>query len=508
MTDVCEKKKKLLGDLCTPDSSKTIYDVLYGPLQITRFASEIIDSSQFQRLQRMKQLGMADCIFPNAVHTRYAHSIGTYYQCKKLTERLADVTPISEMSGYLRGIPELAEYIEKNYKERDCEFDKYLQELINIAALCHDLGHGPFSHLFDDIFIEHTTLKTHKNAKHERRSQLLIEIIIKNSEFLKSRILNDHVKLIQDIIDPGPQHTAFIYQIVSNNANSLDVDKFDYITRDMGTLGIRSSFDYRVLIHQAVIINNVIAYPTESALDIQQLFQMRHLMYRKVYNNKQVIGAHLMMADVMKKINELIHISDSIIDMDRFCTYTDSSIIEISKLINTRFFAQDDKNQQEQEQEQEQNKHIINDIKVLSERFDNNNYYYPIFGFVMSDKVDFDKNQIFKEAFSQYMDDIVIFTSVAGFVSGNKSNPLDNICLYDDIKYVNGKITYIGSTIKKNKYGITNIMPDSYQEYITIIYYKKNDTQSKEKIIPQIEKYFKEYISEYLRETIINYIKI
>lgn len=502
MLDICEKKRKLIGDLCTPDPSRTIYDVLYGPLQISKFASEIINSSQFQRLQRMKQLGLADCVFPNAGHTRFAHSIGTYYQSKKLTERLADVTPISEMNDYLRNIPELSEYIEKNYKEKDCEFDKYLQELINVAALCHDLGHGPFSHLFDDIFIEHTLLKEHDNAKHERRSQILIETIIKNSNFLKPKISNDHIKFIQNVIDPKPHHIGFVYQIVSNNANSLDVDKFDYITRDMATLGIRSSFDYRVLIHQAVIINNMIAYPTDSALDIQQLFQMRHLMHRKVYNNKQVIGAQLMMADLMTKLNDVINISESITDMDRFCKYTDSSIIEISKLISSQLF------EFNKTQPVDQFTNVINEIKILSDRFDSSNYYYPVFGFVMSDKILFDKNNIFKDAFSQYIDDIIIFTSVVGFVSGNKSNPLDNICLYDDIKYVNGKITYVGSTVKKNKYGITNIMPDTYQEYITIMYFKKNDNHGKEAIIPKIEKHFKDYISDYLRETIINYIKI
>lgn len=500
--EVCERKKKLIGDLCTPDASRTLHDVLYGPLQISHFASEIINSAQFQRLQQMKQLGLSSCIFPNADHTRYAHSIGTYHQSKKLTERLAVVTPSQEMNEYLKNIVELNEYFEKNYKSKDREFDEYVRELINIAALCHDLGHGPFSHIYDDIFIKKSYLSTHENAKHEKRSQLLIEIIILNSEFLRQRIHKDHIKLIQNIIDPGPQHAGFIYQIVSNNANSLDVDKFDYITRDMATLGIRSSFDYRVLTSQAVIINNMIAYPTAVALDIQQLFQMRHFMHRTVYSNKIVMGAHLLITDMMNKLNELIGLANSIMNMDDFCEYTDSYVMQYPKFLKAEL----KKNTENKKTPEELV--IINKIIELSNRYSRNDFYVPVFGFIMSENIKFDKTSIFKDIFANYIDDIIIHTVTVGFVSGDKSNPLDNTCLYDDIKYVNEKITYIGSTIKKNKFGITNIIPNSYQEYVTVLFFKKTDQHSKDTIIPKIEKHFKDYIAEYLKESIINYIKI
>ncbi|ATZ80237.1 HD domain-containing protein [Bodo saltans virus] len=488
-------KKKLISDLCC--TARTIDDVLYGPIQISTFATEIIDSMEFQRLREMRQLGLANFIFANATHTRYVHSIGTYYQSKELTRRLADVTPISDMDGYLRAIPELNEYIEKNYKDKYCEFDKYIQELVNISALCHDLGHGPFSHLFDDIFIEHTTLSTHANAKHEKRSQLLVEIIIKNSQFLSQRISSEHIKLIKNIIDPSESHKGFIYQIVSNYSNSLDVDKYDYIIRDMFTIGKHASFDYRRLITQAVIINNNIAYPKDCALDIQQLFQMRHYMHRQIYNHEDVVGAQLMMSDMMIKIDQLINISHSITDMNIFCKYTDSFILQFPEFLDSDLF-----------KSTESNIEIAKEIIGLSYRFKIKKHYYPVFAFIFNDKVKLDKDIVFKDAFSQHLNDIIIYSSTVGFVSGNKSNPLDNVYFYDDIKYVNDKINSIGSTIQKNKYGITNLIPESYQEHLTIVYFKKNDDVSRKTIIPKLEEHFSNYISKYLQEYVIKYIKI
>ncbi len=488
-------KKKLISDLCC--TTRTADDVLYGPIQISTFAAEVIDSMEFQRLREMRQLGLSNFIFANATHTRYVHSIGTYHQSKELTKRLADVTPLNEMNEYLRMIPELNEYIEKNYKDKYCEFDKYLQEMINIAALCHDLGHGPFSHLFDDIFIEHTTLGKHENAKHEKRSQLLIEIIIKNSQFLSQRISPDHIKLIQNIIDPNESHKGFIYQIVSNYANSLDVDKFDYITRDTFTLGRLTSFDYRRLITQAVIIKNNIAYPQDCALDIQQLFQMRHYMHRQVYNHEDVVGAQLMMADMMMKIDQMINISNSITNMDIFCKYTDSFILQFPEFLSTELF-----------KGSENNINIAKEIMDLSYRFKIRKHYYPVFAFIFNKKVNLDKELIFKDTFGSHLNDIIIYSSTIGFVSGNKSNPLDNVYFYDDIKYVNDKINSIGSTMKKNKYGITNLTPESYQEYLTIVYFKKNDDVSRRTIIPKLEEHFSNYISKYLQDYVIKYIKI
>ena len=560
MAEVLEKKNKLISDLCTV--RKTIDDFLYGTIQFSRFASEVIDSMEFQRLRSMRQLGVANYVFPNAIHTRFEHSLGTYFQCKALTERLAGVTPQSEMNEYLRMIPELSDYIEKNYGTKKCEFDKYIQELVNIAGLCHDLGHGPFSHLFDDIYINsHPELKKHENAQHERRSQLLVERIIKNSQYLSTRISNEHIKLIQNIIDPPKNAQGFIYQIVSNNSNSLDVDKFDYITRDMQMIGKFSSFDYKRLITQAVITNNKIAYPNECQFDIWQLFNMRHTMHRQVYNHTGVVSAQLMMADIMKKIDKLLHISESIKDMNKFIKFTDAFVIQYPEYLdicrinngllkgdkeknneekndeekNNRDKNNEEKNNEEKNNEeknngdknngdkingdkingekkseekkseekksednQDKNKDLIDDIIILSNKLKSHSLYFYVSGYVFKNKTELNKEDIFKDEFTQYLNDIVIHNSIVGFVSGDKPNPLDNLYLYDynEIKYTNDKVQYMGNQIQKNKHGITNLISNEYQEYLVMMYYKKNDDYSKKNIIPKLKIQFENYIKE------------
>lgn len=496
--DILDKKNKLISDLCA--ITTTIDDVLYGTIQFTKFANEIIDTKEFQRLRDMKQLGLANYVFPNAIHTRFEHSLGTYYQSKELTKRLADVTYSSDMNEYLRAIPELTDYIEKNYKDKKCDFDKYLQELVNIAALCHDLGHGPFSHLFDDMFIHQSDLKHHPNALHERRSQLLIEKIIKESSYLSSRISNDHIQLIKNIIDPPENCNGFIYQIVSNHLNSLDVDKFDYITRDMTVIGKKSSFDYKPLITQAIVLNNRIAYPRDSAFVIYQLFNMRHTMHRQIYNNRGVINVNLMISDMMSHINQIMKVTESIKNMDVFCSFTDTFILQYPKYLEMTWIHDDNNPLQI---------HVDKIIEIYN-RFKSHRLYNLIFAFVLEEPIKFDKKDIFKDNYSQYLDDIEMFTSVVGFVSGNKPNPLDNIYLYDydDVKYSNDKIHHTGNIIPKPKHGISNLISHKYQEYVYMVFYKKTDDQSKKNIVPKLEEHFRNYISNQLQQYVINYIKI
>lgn len=504
--EIINKKSKLISDLCT--ISQTSDDFIYGTIQFSRFASELINSSEFQRLRHMKQLGVAWYIFPNAVHTRFEHSLGTYFQCKELTKRLADVTPDKEMNEYLRAIPELSDYIEKNYGDKKCDFDKYLQELVNVGSLLHDIGHGPFSHLFDDVFINDTELKAHENALHEKRSQLLVNIIIKKSPYLSVRISDDHIKFIQDVIDPPKHVKGFLYQIVSNYNNSLDVDKFDYITRDMKMIGKHSSFDYKKLLTQAVITNNTIAFPNDCAFDILQLFNMRHTMHRCVYNHTGVVNLQLMIRDLMKKINKILNISESIKDMNRFCKFTDSFIMQYPEFLDVCMLNNPNESIDVATAINFENKNTINEIITLSQKIKTQKFYHLIFAFVLEKKITFNKEEIFKDGFEQYLDDIIVYTSAAGFVSGDKPNPLDNIYLYDynNIKYSNEKVQYVGNTIQKSKHGITNLISNNYQEYLTMIYFKKNDDNNK--IIQKLEEHFQNYISSYLQHYVIKYIKI
>lgn len=121
------------------------YDSVYGHIRVSPLACAIIDTKEFQRLRRIKQLSMGTLVFPCAEHTRFSHSLGSYHVMTLITERLRENLPKTQ-----------SEVAQKKQ-------DLYL-EALDIAALLHDVGHGPYSHSFEQI-IAHAPnrLESHEN---------------------------------------------------------------------------------------------------------------------------------------------------------------------------------------------------------------------------------------------------------------------------------------------------------------------------------------------------------
>ena len=101
------------------DKKKFIRDSVYGDIRLNEFEVRIMDMPQFQRLRRIKQLGLISLIYPGATHTRFEHCVGTMHLGSKLSEEL--------------------------------ELDSDEIELIRASGLLHDIGHGPFSHVSDGV---------------------------------------------------------------------------------------------------------------------------------------------------------------------------------------------------------------------------------------------------------------------------------------------------------------------------------------------------------------------
>ncbi|MGH0171308.1 UNVERIFIED_CONTAM: hypothetical protein FKN15_061259 [Acipenser sinensis] len=228
---------------CSPvEKIKIFNDPIHGHIELHPLLVRIIDTPQFQRLHYIKQLGGAFFVFPGASHNRFEHSIGVGYLAGRLVQVLHERQPELQIS------------------QRD-------MLCVQIAGLCHDLGHGPFSHLFDGKFIPKACPTL--DWKHETASLQMFDHLI-SVNGLESVMVEHGLELPEDlhfikeqiagptcIPEGDDQETAswpykgrteakgFLYEIVANKRNGIDVDKWDYFARDCHHLGIQNNFDYK-----------------------------------------------------------------------------------------------------------------------------------------------------------------------------------------------------------------------------------------------------------------------
>ena len=441
-------------------NTKNINIPLYGSIPVSLMAKYFIDNRYFQRLKELKQLGTCDFIFPGASHTRFEHSIGTYYLADRMLSRIRISSDKVKINTWLDQIPELNSHYKLNYDQiAYFGLNMWISELIKIAALCHDVGHGPYSHLFDDVFVKNSKYRDHKYASHEQRSCEIVKLIVNESEILSKFITLDDIKFIQDIIDPKKDMNSFVYQIVSNNLNGLDVDKYDYINRDAYHTGMKSGFDCFRLIDFVLVIDNNIVYPEQSEYEIYNLFTTRHAMHRRVYGHKGVVSAQNIIIDIMIIIDKILHIGESITDMEIFIKMTDSYVL------NYVDFILDLKNSQNNPFSKILSAKDYQQLKELKLRLQTHNLY-PHIGTLVTKQIS-NLHDMFKS------DNYIIYRNKVGFVSGNKSNPLNKIYVYKTKELFDD-----GSEIKAHlidKSEISHIIPDIYQEYITMVFRKDRD---------------------------------
>ena len=256
-----------------------IYDPIHGFIEITPLMKVIIDTEEFQRLRDLKQLGATSFVFPSANHTRFEHSIGVSHLAEKMIESIRKNNPELEIT------------------------DRQI-ELTRIAGLLHDIGHGPYSHLYDDY------IKESKEKDHEERGCKLIRNMVKT---YKLPITKTEVSEIISMINPKDtkikkRTKTWKYQIIANKVNQLDVDKMDYIQRDCFYLGMNCSGEYSRLMKdvKVVTVGNTkqIAWSIKLQYDIFNLFSTRYRLHKTVYNHPKVKAYEYIIIEILKTIKE------------------------------------------------------------------------------------------------------------------------------------------------------------------------------------------------------------
>ena len=239
---------------------KIINDPVYGFISIpTNLILKIIEHPWFQRLKRIKQLGLTYYVYPSAVHSRFEHALG----CMHLMTKAIDV---------LRSKGHRITVMEK--------------EAVLIAILLHDIGHGPFSHT-----LEHSIVR---ELSHEDLSLLIFDEL--NKEF------HNKLKVARDIFrDTYPKR--FFHQLVSSQ---LDMDRLDYLSRDSFFTGVAEGvISTHRIITMLNILNDELVVEYKGIYSIEDFIISRRLMYWQVYFHKTVIAAEYMLVNILKRAKEL-----------------------------------------------------------------------------------------------------------------------------------------------------------------------------------------------------------
>jgi HD superfamily phosphohydrolase len=249
-------------------------------------------------------------VFPTATHTRFEHSIGTYHLARQMM-------------------------MEISKKQPELNITDELIQLVAIAGLCHDLGHLLFSHLFDDFFLEKLEYiddikQQTDNYIHENRSIFLLRYAVDTYSIPLStqqlHVIGDLInpkRATYDKWDPSYQVGKWVFQIVSNPLNSIDVDKFDYITRDTRETGLKIGFDYSRIISDARVIDDEICYSSQCSEDIYHMFFIRYRLHRQIYNHKAVKAFEILFVKLLFELEKEFHISSYLIDAEKMIELTD-----------------------------------------------------------------------------------------------------------------------------------------------------------------------------------------
>jgi HD superfamily phosphohydrolase len=244
-----------------------IKDPVHGYVYITEEEKEIIDSFPVQRLRRLRQLAGAEYVYPGANHTRFEHSVGVMYLAGRVTEN-----------------PNISEHL--SHEEA---------QMVKIAALLHDVGHGPFSHVFEHLLIKELD-KTHED---------ITSWIIQKGE-LKDMLCKAGYKP-EDIgrLAVGTLHKpkkTFLDQIISS---AVDVDKLDFIVRDTHHTGAEYGYiDVFRLIHALDILNGNLAVDLGALSALESLIIARIESFKSIYFHRVGRAAQIMLAIAMEKANE------------------------------------------------------------------------------------------------------------------------------------------------------------------------------------------------------------
>ncbi len=239
-----------------------IRDPIHGYILISELERKLIDTPAFQRLHYIRQLAGAHYVYPGADHSRFGHSLGVMHLAGIIGNNL----------------------LEKGYMDAD------EVEMVRLAGLLHDIGHGPFSHVFEELMV------TYLNKTHEE----MTEWIVSESEI--GDILSDNGYDPKEVgrlaIGKLERDRGFMNQIISS---PFDADKMDFLVRDSHFTGVEYGYvDIYRLIYSLDVVDGNLALRVPGVLQALEAFIIaRYEMFKAVYFHRTVRSAEVMLLKAM-----------------------------------------------------------------------------------------------------------------------------------------------------------------------------------------------------------------
>jgi HD superfamily phosphohydrolase len=292
------------------DARKAIRDPIHGLISRRPKEISLMNTGVFQRLRRIRQLAMAHLVYPGALHTRFEHCVGTMHVASEIYKRLG-------------------EFVETNEDEA---------QIVRLAALLHDIGHGPFSHVSEFVLERHYEGEAlgdlgSRGKIHER---ITVQLIAGNAEIatvLSEEERESVVKLLED-----PPKRDFKHDIISS---SLDADKMDYLLRDSYFAGVQyGRFDLEKIIdacrvHREGGGESYLALHHEGIYALEQLAMAKYHMGQQVYFHRiRAITDAMLVRGLTIAIREgdavasaLFRYDDSPQFLERYLGYDDDGLL-------------------------------------------------------------------------------------------------------------------------------------------------------------------------------------
>jgi len=247
--------------LTTENKLKILNDPIYGFITIpSTLLYDLIQHPFFQRLRRIKQMGLSSLVYPGAEHTRFHHALGCMHMMQKAVQVL---------------------------RFKNVEISKEEEEALYTAILLHDIGHGPFSHAMEHSIVE--------NVQHEDLSLLFMQAL--NKEF------GGRLSLAIEIFK-GNYHRKFMIQLISSQ---MDMDRMDYLKRDSFYSGVaEGNINSERLVQMINVHNDLLVVEEKGIYSVEKFLVARRLMYWQCYLHKTSVGAELLLSKILKRAKQLV----------------------------------------------------------------------------------------------------------------------------------------------------------------------------------------------------------